>query len=99
MEFEFLGIFQVKVAAKNILLGSLGTQHHAVFAMWCLFLKKQIFWTKLLHLSVFPVKQYTSLIYVKKKSFCLINWAFTFVGPWGPISCSKVANISYAYEC
>ena len=29
--------------------------------------------TKLLQLSVFLVKQYTSLIYVKEKSFCLVN--------------------------
>ena len=42
MEFKFLGIFRVKVAAKNILLGFLGTQRQAVFAMSCLFLKKQI---------------------------------------------------------
>ena len=31
----------VKVVAKNILLGFLGTQPQAVFGMWCLFLKKQ----------------------------------------------------------
>ena len=33
MEFELLGIFQVKVAAKNMLLGSLGTHSQVVFAM------------------------------------------------------------------
>ena len=33
MESELPGIIRVKVVAKNILLGSLGTQHQAVFAM------------------------------------------------------------------
>ena len=33
-------IFPVKLIAKDILLGSLKTQHQAVFAIWCLFLKK-----------------------------------------------------------
>ena len=33
MEFELYGIFQVKVVAKNIVLGSLGTQRQAVLAM------------------------------------------------------------------
>ena len=28
----------------------------------------------------------------------LINWAFPLVGPWGPISYSKVAKIFYAYQ-
>ena len=55
MEPELLGILRVKVVAKDMLLESLGTQRQAVFAMRCLFLK----------LSVFLVKQYTSLIYVK----------------------------------
>ena len=58
----------------------------------------QIFSVKLLHLSVFLVKQYTSLIYMKQKSFCLVNWAYPFVGPLGPISCSKAAKIFHAYE-
>ena len=40
MESELSDIFRVKVVANNVLLGSLGTQHQAVFAMWCLFLKK-----------------------------------------------------------
>ena len=92
MESELSDIFRVKVVAKNILLGSLGTQRQAVFAMWCLL---QI---KLLHLSVFLVKQCTSLIYVKEKSFCLVNWAFPFVGPRGPISSSEVAKMFHAYE-
>ena len=65
MESEFLGVFRVKVVTKNILLGSLGTQLQAVFAMWCLFLKKQ---RKFLNQTfVFLAKQYTSLIYVKEK--------------------------------
>ena len=33
MESELIGIFRVKVVAKNILLESLGTQHQAAFAM------------------------------------------------------------------
>ena len=33
MESELPGIIRVKVVAKNILLGSLRTQHEAVFAM------------------------------------------------------------------
>ena len=33
----------------------------------------QIFRIKLSHLSVFLIKQYTSLIYVKEKSFCLVS--------------------------
>ena len=33
MDSELPGIIRVKVAAKNILLGSLGTRHQAVFAM------------------------------------------------------------------
>ena len=40
MQSELSDIFRVKVVAKNILLGSLATQRQAVFAMWCLFLKK-----------------------------------------------------------
>ena len=40
MESELSDIFRVKGVAKNILLGSLGTQRQSVFAMWCLFLKK-----------------------------------------------------------
>ena len=40
MESELPGIIQVKVVTKNMLFGSLGTQHQAVFAMRCLFLKK-----------------------------------------------------------
>ena len=41
MESELLGILRVKVVSKNILLGPLGNQRLAVFAMPCLFLKKQ----------------------------------------------------------
>ena len=33
MEFELPDIIRVKVVAKNVLLGSLGTQHQAVFAI------------------------------------------------------------------
>ena len=58
----------------------------------------QIFRIKLLHFSVFLVKQYTSLIYVKQNSFYLVNCTYPFVGPQGPISCSEVAKIFHAYE-
>ena len=40
MEFEPPGIFRVKVVAKNMVLGSLGTQRQAVLAVRCLSLKK-----------------------------------------------------------
>ena len=40
------------------------------------------------------VIQNTSLIYVKEKQFCLINWSFRLVGPWRSISCSKVEKMS-----
>ena len=56
----------------------------------------QIFRIKLSHLSVFLIKQYTCLIYVKEKSFCLVNWAFHCVGPRGSILWSKVAKIFHA---
>ena len=49
MKSELPGIIRVKVVTQNILLGSLGTQHQAVFAMWCLFLKKH---TKFLNQTV-----------------------------------------------
>ena len=40
MKSELCGIFRVKMVAKNIGLGSLGTQRQAAFAVWCLFLQK-----------------------------------------------------------
>ena len=46
--------FSVKVVAKNILLGSLGTQRQAVFGV-CLFLKKQTnFLNQTVTLKCFP---------------------------------------------
>ena len=67
MESELLGTFGVKVVSKNILLGSLR----------CLFLmslfdvsfwrSKQIFWAKLLHLSVFLLNS-TLVWFMWKKS-------------------------------
>ena len=51
MESELPGSIWVKVVAKNILLESLGTQHQAVFVMWCLFLKKHV---KFLNQTVTP---------------------------------------------
>ena len=43
MGSELPGIIRVKVVAKNILLGSLVTQHQAVFAMMSLFEEKYKF--------------------------------------------------------
>ena len=40
MEFELSGIFWIKLVAKYIVVGSLGTQHQAAIAVWYLFLKK-----------------------------------------------------------
>ena len=85
MESELSCIFWVKLVGKSIVLGSQGTKHRTASASDISFWKNiQIFWTRLLHHSVFLVKQYTNLIYVKEKSFCLFNWAFSFVGPRGP---------------
>ena len=54
MQSELPGI-RVKVVAKNILLGSLGTQRHAVFAMWCFFLKRHTnFLNQTVTLKCFP---------------------------------------------
>ena len=53
--FELSGIFWVKVVAKNIVLGSLGTQHQAFFAVWCHFLKKHAnFLNQTVTLKSFP---------------------------------------------
>ena len=92
MESDLPGIIRIKVAAKNILLGSLVTQHQAVFSQCDVSFRRNIqsFWNKLLLLSVFLVKQYTSLIYVKGKSFCLVNWALPFVVPKDPFHAVKV---------
>ena len=93
VEFEPSGIFQVKVVTEDIVLGSLGTQRKAAFAIWCLFLKKHTnFLNQTVTLRCFLVKQYISFIYVGRMSFCLVNWAFPFVGFWGPISCRKAAK-------
>ena len=100
MESELSDISRVNVVSKNIVLEYLGTQREAVSAVWRLFLKKhKNIVNQTLHFSVFPVKQYTNLIYVKEKSFCLVNWAFLFVGPRGPISCGKVAKVFNTNEC
>ena len=40
MESELCSIFWIKLVAKNMLLGSLGTQRWAVSAVWCLSLEK-----------------------------------------------------------
>ena len=99
IESELSGIFQVKVATKDIVIGSLGTQPKAALQYDVSFWRNiQIFWTKLLHLSVFLVKQYTIFIYVKRVSSCLVSWAFPFVGSRGLISWRKEAKIFHAYE-
>ena len=55
LESDLPGIIRLKVVAKNILLGSLGTQHRAVFAMWCHFLKKHTnFLNQTVALKCFP---------------------------------------------
>ena len=64
MESEFPGIIRVKAVAKNILLGSLGTQREVVFAVMSLFEETCKFSEPN---CVFFVKQYTSLIYVERK--------------------------------
>ena len=87
-------IFSSKSGHQKYSVWVPGDPTQSYFAVWC-----QIFWTKLLHLSVFLVKQYASFIYVKRMPFCLANWAFPFVGSWGPISCRKVEkNISCIWE-
>ena len=74
MECELPSIIPVKVVVKNRLPGSMKTQHQAVFALPCLFLKKHTkFPNQTANLSVFLVKQYTSLINVKEKLFCLVS--------------------------
>ena len=89
MVSEFSGIFQVKVVTKNIVFGSLGTQHKAALQYDVSFWRNmQIFWTKLLQLSAFLVKQYTRFIYVERMSFCLVNWEFPF--PREPFHAGKL---------
>ena len=74
IESELSGIFQVKVATKDIVIGSLGTQPKAALQYNVSFWRNiQIFWTKLLRLSVFVVKQCTSFIYKERMPFCLVN--------------------------
>ena len=98
MEFKLSSIFQVIVVAKNIVLGSLGNQHQALFAVWYLFLKKHTnFLNQTVIVKWFLSKQYTSLNNLKERSFCLVNWAFPFVGLRGIILCGKVAQIFFAY--
>ena len=75
MESELPDNFQLKIDAKNILRVSLGTQRQAVFAIWCLLLKKQTnFLNQIVTLQCFPCqgrkcfpcqasKEDTSLIY------------------------------------
>ena len=99
MESELSDIFRVDWSPKIYCLGP--WRPNAKLFLQCdisFWRNIQIFRIKVLHLSVFLVKQYTSLIYVKQKSFCLVNWAYSFVGPRGPISCSKIAKIFHAYE-
>ena len=80
--------YSSKSSRQNILLGSLGTQHQAASAIWCLFLKKH---TRFLN-------QTLTLKCLPWKSFFLVKWAFPFVDPQGPFSCSKAAKRFYAYE-
>ena len=99
MKVELFSIFWAKVVSKIIVLRSLGTQREVVLVVWCFFFLRniQIFWTKLLHLCDSLAKKYTSLNNVKEISFCIVNWAFPFLGPRGPISCGKVGKMFQAY--
>ena len=91
MEYELPGITRLKVVAKNIRLGLWAPNTKLFLQCDVSFWRNiQSFWTKLLHLSVFLVKQYSSLIYVKEKLLLLVNWAFPFVAPQGPFLCSKL---------
>ena len=55
MESEIYSIFQVKVVAKNIVLGSLGTKLQAFFYIWFSFLKKHAnFLNQTVTLNCFP---------------------------------------------
>ena len=66
MESELCDVFKVNVVTKNIVFRFLGNQYKAAWQYDVFFWRNmQIFWTKLLHFSVFLVKQYTSYIYVK----------------------------------
>ena len=66
MESKLSGIFRVKVVTKIYFLGPWGLNANGFCKVMSLFEETyKFFWTKLLHLSVFLVKQYTSLIYVK----------------------------------
>lgn len=76
-----LAIFQEKGVIKNYMLGSLRSKSKSLLKSSVSFWGNiKIFGIKLLNLSVFFVKQYTSLIFVKENSFCLVNWVFTFLG-------------------
>ena len=104
MGSELFCVFWVKLVTKNIVFGFPGTQRRGASAVWCLFLKKytnflnQTVLNQTVQHSVFLVEQYFNSIYVKEKSFCLFNLAFSFVGPGGPISCSNTAKIFHTYE-
>ena len=60
--------------------------------MMSLFEETYNFLNQTVTLKCFLVKQYISFIYVGRMSFCLVNWAFPFVGFWGPISCRKATK-------
>ena len=68
IESELSCIFWVKLVGKSIVFGSQGTKHQTASASDVSFWKNiQIFWTRLLHHSVFLVKQYSNLIWFMVK--------------------------------
>ena len=69
MGSKLSGIFRVKLVAKNVVLSyPPGNQRQADSAVWYLFLKKYtIARNQTVTPSVFLVKQYNRLIYVKQK--------------------------------
>ena len=64
MESELPGIIRVNVVAKNILLGSLGTQHQAVCAMMSLFEEKYKFSEPNCYIYMFSLLNSTLVLFM-----------------------------------
>ena len=94
-----LSIFRYNWSPKIYRLGQWGPKANLLLQCDVYFWRKYIFSKSNCYtVSVSLLKQYTSLIYVKEKSFSLLNSAFSFAGPQGSISYSKAAKIFHAYE-
>ena len=65
---KLFDIFWVNVVAKNILLGSLVTQHQAVFAMMSLFEEKYKFSEPNCYIYMFSLLNSTLVLFMWKKS-------------------------------